>query len=652
MQKLPFVLALSLFIACGESDEEPDSGVPDQGVQDTGTRDLGAADSGARDSGPTDAAGEDVRDASGADVEAADAPALDAEPVDSGVDFCDPNPCFAGVACTNGPTTFTCGDCPVGLIGDGVVCEEHDECDPNPCLAGTDCTDILAPGTGFTCSLCQGASCPILRAQAGPDQRVIAGTVTTLQGSATGFNGAFSCAWENDQDAVVLSTCTATVSVSTETVYTLTVTDASGQSATDQLVVRMAEFLADAGPHSNIELGDIATLSGSWSGASCGDQSCIACEWRLSDATLIAQTCTATVSPAATTQYFLTVTDTGAARSAVDSTTVFVTDQPAQLCGWDVVVMTSSEYPTAANPNYTCDATGTARRQTVNSRPAIVLSDLVVENARIVGHISVETTADDDPIGFIWGWENPKHHYLLTWKKVAQNWTAGCGNAPRGIAVKKIDGAVSGPDTISFNAGFGYNATDYVYSCADGWSLDRANAGLLRDDTVFLVAPGDVGAYTGGWVSFTTYRFEFYYTPTKTKILIYADDAMTGSTADLITTLLVEDASYPAGAFGFYSNSQEQVQFGDFTLASLLEFRADAGAAQTIELGATATLSGSASLAVPPYVCTWTDASNAVVGNDCETQVSPGVSTTYSLTVTDDFGRSSTDSVTVTVTSP
>lgn len=647
--RIPACLVVaSLLLACGESDEEPraDAG-PDLGIVD-----LGAADSGAPDLGRTDAGSGDAApaDSGGSDAESPDAEAPDGEVPDAGVDFCDPNPCFEGVTCTNGASTFSCGACPSGLIGDGVTCEEHDECDPNPCLSGTDCTDIPAPGTGFTCTVCQGASCPILRAQAGPDQRVVAGSVATLQGSATGYNGAYSCAWSNDQDSAILGTCTATIAPTAQTVYTLIVTDASGLTAQDQMVVRMVDLIADAGPDSNVELGGVATLSGSWRGASCADASCIECEWRRSGGELVAGTCTATVSPTATTQYFLTVTDTAVSRSASDSATVFVTDQPAQLCGWNVVVMTSNEYPSAPNPNYICDASGTARRQTVNGKPAIVLSDLVVENARIVGHISVETNSDDDPIGFIWGWENPKHHYLLTWKKANQSWTAACGNAPRGIAVKKIDGAVGAPETISFNPSFGYNATDYEYSCADGWSLDRANAGLLRDDSIFLIAPGDPGAFTGGWVSFITYRFEFYYTPTKTKIFVYEDDAMTGSTANLVTTLLVEDASYPSGAFAFYSNSQEQVQFGDFTLASLSDFRADAGPDRSIGPGGTVTLAGGAELAVPPYECVWTDAANALVSSDCEAEVAPSATTTYTLTVTDDFGRVSTDSVTVAVT--
>lgn len=569
----------------------------------------------------------------------------------SDVNGCEGDPCFAGVVCSDVPAPgdgFECGDCPPGLGGDGVTCTEIDGCAGAPCLAGTSCTDVPAPGDGFTCTPCNGQNCPILRALAGPDQQIVLGTTATLMGDAVGYNGAFTCVWTNDQDATSISTCTATVTPVVDTLYTLEVTDASGLTATDQLVVRITDFTADAGPDSNILSSETATLTASWVGASCPDESCISCEWRLSDQTPVASTCTTTVAPTATTQYFVTVTDTAANRSASDSATVFVTDQPAQLCGWNVVVMTSQSYATGANPNYVCDQTGTARQQTVNGKPAIVLSDLVVQNVRISGHISVETTGDDDLIGFIWGWQNPKHFYLVKWKQLNQGLGA-CGTGLAGLAVTKVDGSTLAPDTVSFNPSFGFNATDYVYSCALSWAGSRADEVRLLDNSIFLHTPDDPGAFTGGWADLTTYRFEFYYAPNQTKIVVYEDDLMSGSTDTQVTELVIPDSSYPSGAFAFFSNSQANVNFGDFTLASLSDFAADAGPDVTIAATETATLTGSADLAVPPYLCEWSDGSMTLMSNDCSVAVSPAADTTYTLMVTDDFGRVSTDSVTVSV---
>ncbi|XP_027036695.1 cartilage oligomeric matrix protein-like isoform X2 [Pocillopora damicornis] len=52
-------------------------------------------------------------------------------------DFCRFKPCFPGVPCFNDPSTvkgFECGECPLGMIGDGVNCSDVDEChEEDPC---------------------------------------------------------------------------------------------------------------------------------------------------------------------------------------------------------------------------------------------------------------------------------------------------------------------------------------------------------------------------------------------------------------------------------------------------------------------------------------------------------------------------------------
>lgn len=655
---------LVLASACSETVIE-DGGLEkrDGSAAEAGPLDASAADLGPiEDSGGPQDAGFDP-DAGFADAivfddaaepedaaEPQDAAELDAGKPDAG-SACDPSPCFAGVACSDVPGmpgSFTCGSCPAGYVGDGITCGELDACAVAPCLPGTTCTDLPAPDTGYTCSPCTGPTCPIFRALAGPDQVVVSGDLVLLQGSATGANGAFSCSWSDDRGGPTLGACTATVTVAQQTVFTLTVTDASGAIASDDLVVRIVPLGVDAGPDSNVLGGEVATLTGSWSGASCADASCIACEWQRPDGSVLAQTCTATASPAVTTQYILTVTDTNTGSQGTDSTTVFVTDLPANLCGWNVVVMTSDEYPTAPNPNYVCSPSGAARRQTINGKPSLVLSDLVVQNARIVGYIGVETSGDDDLIGIAWGLENPAHMYLLTWKQLNQSWTARCGNSLAGIAVKKVDGSTTAPSGIAFNPSFGFNATQYVYSCAISWSTDRNNASILGDDSIFLVSPRDPGAFTGGWRDFITYRFEIYHTPARTKVRVYEDDLRNGSTAVLVEELSIVDSSYPRGQVAFFSNSQEQVDFSDFTFASLAGFTADAGPDQTVSAGQIATLSGGAELAVPPFGCAWS-AGGTPVAATCTATVGPQQDTTYTLTVTDDFGRVAVDQVRVAV---
>jgi hypothetical protein len=487
-----------------------------------------------------------------------------------------------------------------------------------------------------------------LIAQAGPDQLLVPGQTITLDGSATGFNGRFDCRWSNDRDATTLDACSVMVAPTVDTTYTLTVTDASGQMATDTLVAMLVPLTASAGPDVNILQGETATIDASWAGASCEDASCIACSWTLSDGTPVASTCTATVAPEVTTSYELTVTDTEADETASDSVSVFVTDAVANVCGWNVVVMRTTAWPTNGSPNYICDADGAARRQTVNGAPAIVLSDLVVRDVQIIGYIGVETTGDDDLIGIIWGWDGPQNFYHLKWKQGTQA-VGGCGLSLSGMAVTKIDGPPSASRDIDLVPATGFRTTDHSYTCASMWSTDRANANLLDPGARFLYSPADVGASTEGWRDNISYRIELFYTPTRTKVVVYEDEMMNGSVENLVTEFVVEDSSYPEGQFAFFSASQAEVAFGDFTLAALSGFRALAGPDREVTTtSSVATLSGAAELAVPPFACEWS-AGAAKISDRCEILVSPSTTTTYELLITDDFGRVATDQAVVTV---
>jgi hypothetical protein len=105
---------------------------------------------------------------------------------------------------------------------------------------------------------------------------------------------------------------------------------------------------------------------------------------------------------------------------------------------------------------------------------------------------------------------------------------------------------------------------------------------------------------------------------------------------------------YPEGKFAFFSNSQAQVNFGDFTLASLDAYEAHAGSDASVPAGAPTALTGTATLAVPPYSCQWR-VDGSPIAATCNTTVSPLVTTHYELVVTDDFGRVAVDDVTFSV---
>ncbi|XP_046865052.1 cartilage oligomeric matrix protein-like isoform X2 [Xenia sp. Carnegie-2017] len=75
---------------------------------------------------------------------------------DSRVPSCKFEPCYPGVTCIDTPNKkpgYTCGQCPLGMEGDGTNCTDIDECKLSPCFNGVKCTNSKQ---GYKCD-----SCPI-----------------------------------------------------------------------------------------------------------------------------------------------------------------------------------------------------------------------------------------------------------------------------------------------------------------------------------------------------------------------------------------------------------------------------------------------------------------------------------------------------------
>ncbi|XP_028411214.1 cartilage oligomeric matrix protein-like [Dendronephthya gigantea] len=73
---------------------------------------------------------------------------------DRRVTSCNLRPCYPGVLCIDTPDHtpgYRCGNCPMGLEGDGVNCTELDECKHNPCFNGVKCTNFPE---GYKCGPC------------------------------------------------------------------------------------------------------------------------------------------------------------------------------------------------------------------------------------------------------------------------------------------------------------------------------------------------------------------------------------------------------------------------------------------------------------------------------------------------------------------
>lgn len=545
--------------------------------------------------------------------------------------------------------------CPAGYELKGVACADIDGCADGPCHPDTNCTDIPPPNTGYTCSACIGPGCPELRALAGPDLVAVRGATATITGSADGANGEYTCRWTNDQSAGVIEACTATVTVDVVSRYTLEVTDASGAQAQDSLTAYVAELVVDAGSGRNAKSGETVTLSTTVFGASCADDTCLTCTWsETTGGAVVGTDCDVDVTPTTTTEYSVSVYDAGLGETATDSTTVFVTDRLTEVCHWQTIALPID--PTVGGaPDYSCINGNTGRVQKRNADPSVVLSDLQVGNALIQGRLAVETKNDDDFIGFVWGWQDPRQHYLMRWKQKGQNLggnggqRARCGIGEEGIAVLRVDADPSEPGTLTETDSF--FTADYVMPCEMHWSTERFREPDMGGSTEYLLSPEDPGAFAQGWDDRTTYRFDIYFTPTKTKFVIYEDDPSVNAVPLKLTEFEVTDTTFPEGGLGFYTNSQPDVQFLDFNLASLTAYRAIAGPTREITVGDSVVLSGDAELAVPPFTCAWSS-DGVEISTDCEVDVSPTVPTTYDLEVVDDFGRVARASTAVLVTAP
>ncbi|XP_002731598.1 cartilage oligomeric matrix protein-like [Saccoglossus kowalevskii] len=65
---------------------------------------------------------------------------------------CSDIPCYPGVHCTDHEQGYICGSCPIGLSGDGEICEDINECERSaPCYFKARCINL---DPGFRCSEC------------------------------------------------------------------------------------------------------------------------------------------------------------------------------------------------------------------------------------------------------------------------------------------------------------------------------------------------------------------------------------------------------------------------------------------------------------------------------------------------------------------
>ncbi len=173
----------------------------------------------------------------------------------------------------------------------------------------------------------------------------------------------------------------------------------------------------------------------------------------------------------------------------------------------------------------------TVAEQKINADASILLSNVDVTNNRIEGTWRVGTSADDDYIGFVFGYQDPQHFYLFDWKQADQN-EPSLGFAERGMSIKVID----------------------ANSPLTGTDLWTTNGNGQRVKQLFH--------NTVTWKDLTDYKFTLDFLPGQFTITVKE-----GST--IIESVTINDNTYNSGKFGFYNYSQSNALYSGFSQQAL-----------------------------------------------------------------------------------
>jgi len=194
---------------------------------------------------------------------------------------------------------------------------------------------------------------------------------------------------------------------------------------------------------------------------------------------------------------------------------------PIDLSSWTVVQYELFDQP---NASWGLSNGNTTATQSVNADASILLSNFNAVGQQIAGSWRVNTSGDDDFMGFVFGYQNRGQYYLFDWKQADQSWP---GLAERGMSVKVV------------NKGSDPNAADL------GLTAGTANVTVLRHNTI-------------PWADFTDYGFILNFSAGLFEITVKQG-------ATVLENWVINDGTYISGNFGFYNYSQGAVIYNGFT---------------------------------------------------------------------------------------
>ncbi len=168
--------------------------------------------------------------------------------------------------------------------------------------------------------------------------------------------------------------------------------------------------------------------------------------------------------------------------------------------------------------------------QSENDDPTFYVNTQVGINTTIEGGFTVESTVDDDFVGFVMGYQGPNsttgtgaYDFLLfDWKQGTQYKSSCGGTAQAGMTLSKVNGSA-------------YSSSE-VYSLF--WCKNVPEVEVLATNTAI-----------GGWQDNTTYNFKIAYETNRVRIWINGG------------LIFDQFGSFEPGRFGFYNFSQPFVRY-------------------------------------------------------------------------------------------
>ena len=194
------------------------------------------------------------------------------------------------------------------------------------------------------------------------------------------------------------------------------------------------------------------------------------------------------------------------------------------LSPWEVI---QYELNSQADANWVLSDGNTTATQTVNADASILLSDFDAGSKIIDGTWRVNTSFDDDFMGFVFGYQDRGNFYLFDWKQGDQN--ARIGFAERGMSLKVVNKSPGADPTGS-----------------DLWPTSgSSDVTVLRHNTI-------------AWDEFIDYQFTLNFTPGTFRVTVKEENTV-------LEDWIVNDNTYTSGNFGFYNYSQNALVYQGFT---------------------------------------------------------------------------------------